>query len=189
MTVIVDNRVTVRRGHPKSARGVVPRATRRGVSLVELLCVMGLLVLLMGMLTVLLLQTLDLERAQRESSTRMLQHAALADQFRADVACAELAPAKWEKHKASTQTLILQMKNGSHVLYSWHDGKVERRSFEKGKESLRPLPGGEDQVGVEFARDGPDAKLVRIRLSRLRDGVLVPGQTLEIAAALGGDWR
>jgi prepilin-type N-terminal cleavage/methylation domain-containing protein len=189
MTVIGNNRVAPRQGRPKSTRGCVSSATRRGFSLVELLCVIGLLVLLMGMLTVLLLQTLDLDRAQRESSTRMLQHAVLADQFRADVASAEQAPAEWEQHKASTQSLILQMKNGQHVLYSWQNGKLERRSFENGKESSRPLPVGDDQVGVVLVLDGSDAKLVRLRLSRLRDGVLVPGQVLEIAAALGGDWR
>jgi hypothetical protein len=50
------------------------------------------------------------------------------------------------------------------------------------------LPVG-SPTGVEFVRPAANARLLLVRLSTLRDGKIVPGQALEIAAALGGDWR
>jgi prepilin-type N-terminal cleavage/methylation domain-containing protein len=162
---------------------------RRGFTLIELLCVMILLGVVSGILTMLLLETVAVERTQGESYERRLVRKALADQFRADVARAEQAPPQWQQHQAGPQTLILRMKDGEHVLYRWKEEKLERRTFAGANEAVRHLPVGGDGVGVEFVRDGPDAGLVRLRLLTLREGRPLPGQALEIAAALGGDWR
>jgi prepilin-type N-terminal cleavage/methylation domain-containing protein len=168
-----------------TARGL----TRRGFSLIEMLCVMVLLVLLGGFVAVMLGQLFAAERSQSEFHERMRAHVAVADEFRADVARAEKAPAEWRDHKAGPQKLILEMPNGEHIVYLWLGGRLERRPFAGGKETARVLPGGGEGVGVEFVRDGPQPGLVRMRLLTLRGGSPVPGQALGIAAALAGDRR
>ena len=161
---------------------------RLGFTLVEMLCVMALLLLIATILTLLLRGTLEIERFQAEGFDRLLQTTALADQFRADVARAETAPLEWRDHQADEHTLILQMKNDQHVIYRWQQGTLERQSYETQQSSERTLPLDNRSVGVEFVRADKVA-LIRLRLSTLRKGVPQPGQTLEIAAALGGDWR
>jgi prepilin-type N-terminal cleavage/methylation domain-containing protein len=167
---------------------IVTGANRRGFSLLEMLCVIVLLALLAGILTALLSETLEVERMQAEGFDKILQKNALADQFRADVAQAASAPDAWQQYKANPQTLILEMKNNSHVVYVWQEGNLVRHAFEDGKEFERILPIGGSRVGVEFVA-GPSPKLIRFRLHAIGDGNPLPGQSLEIAAALGGDWR
>ena len=83
--------------------------------------------------------------------------------------------------------MILQMKTGDHVIYVWHDKALRRQLF-TGKESSETSFAVDGRsVDVEFA--GPDAKLIRLRLHTLRNGKRADGETIEIAAALGGDWR
>jgi prepilin-type N-terminal cleavage/methylation domain-containing protein len=167
----------------------ISAANRRGFSLLEMLCVIVLLALLTGILTALVSETIEVERLQAEGFDKILQNNALADQFRADVAQAASAPEEWQQYKSNSQTLILEMKNKAHVVYAWHDGNLVRHAFENGKAFERILPVGGSRVGVEFVRAGPNPKLLRLRLDAMRDGSPVPGQSLEIAAALGGDWR
>ncbi len=162
--------------------------SRRGFTLIELMCVMTVLAVVTTSLALLIRETLKAQNLQAESFDRLLQSKVLADQFRADVARAEDAPDGWKQYVASTETLILQMKDQHHVVYVWSDGKLDRYQFGKGAENGRTLPVS-GQVGLEFVRAAPDAQLLRLRLSTLRDGKVVPGQALEIAAALGGDWR
>jgi prepilin-type N-terminal cleavage/methylation domain-containing protein len=162
---------------------------RRGYSLIEMACVMVLLTLVIGTLGVLLWEMLEVERAQSANLQRTWQQQALADQFRADVAGAQQAPAQWQQYKAGPHTLILHMKNGQHVLYVWYEGKLERRTFADDKEQVRLLPLDASRVAVEFVRESSDSGLLRLRLAALKDGSPTSGQTVEIAAALGGDWR
>jgi prepilin-type N-terminal cleavage/methylation domain-containing protein len=166
--------------------GARPRAanTRRGFSLIELLCVIVLLGVLAGITALLLRETLGIERAQAAGFERILASNALADQFRADVARAENA-----ELQADPQRLTLKMKNDDQVTYVWQDGQLHRSAVADGKQSKRTLPVGGKQVGVEFGRDGANPKLVRLRLVPLRETSPVAGQTLEIVAALGGNWR
>jgi prepilin-type N-terminal cleavage/methylation domain-containing protein len=160
---------------------------RGGFSLLELLCVMTLLSTVAGVLIVLLNETLALGHSQAEVAERSQRHRALADEFRADVARAEEAPAEWRQYRAGPQTLILRMKEGGHVLYQWEGDRLERRAFAAREEPARVLTAGDERVGVEFVRE--DAGLVRLRLLTLHRGSPLPGQALEITAALGGDWR
>ena len=115
---------------------------RHGFTLLELLCVMALLSVLGVVFGILLKQTLDVERAQAAGFNRLLQNKALADQFRADVARADKAPDAWQQHAANAQTLILQMKEGDHVVYAWRKGELIRESIDASKLVVRPLPLG-----------------------------------------------
>lgn len=186
-------------------------AKRRGYTLIEILCVIALLGVLGLVMAILLREVILVERTQAQGFDRLLQSQTLADQFRADVADAQSAPQAWQQFKADAHTLILQRQNGERIIYRWQAGQLQRLTYEdlalpKLSPSVqavlgvaavpalerraiaeRTLPVGGKQVGVEFVRDG--ANLLRLRLLTVRDGNPAPGQTLEIAAALGGDWR
>jgi prepilin-type N-terminal cleavage/methylation domain-containing protein len=162
---------------------------RTGFSLLEVLCVMALLAIVGGILILLLRETLGVERAQAEGFERIVQGNTLVDQFRSDVAQAEKAPPSWEAFKADPHTLILEMKKNAYVVYLWQKDRLQRRTYAGNKltgERTLPLP---SQISVEFVRADADSKLVRLRLHRSRGTDPLPGQSLEIAAALGGDWR
>ena len=157
---------------------------RRGFTLVEMLAVMFMLAVLGGIMAMLLKETMELERMQTEGFDKILQHNALADQFRADVGQAESAPVKWGDYQAGSRTLILQMPKGGHVVYFWKDDNLKRILGEDKKVTERLLPTGDSPV--EFFAN---PKLIRMRLPSLRRGSPLPGQTLEFVAALGGDLR
>ena len=161
---------------------------RRGFSLIEVMCVMVLIAVLGSALAIIMNETLLAERLQAQSYERLQQSRALADQFRADVALAVTAPQKWRDHEAGPDTLILKMKNNDHVLYRWRDGALKRLVTEDDEDTERTLPVG-NQTSVEFVRHGADSKVLRVRLNTVRAGKTASGQALEIAAALGGDWR
>lgn len=162
---------------------------RPGFTLVEMLCVMALLMLLSGILTLLILGTLEIERTQAAGFDRLLQNKALAEQFRADVSAAADAPAQWQGHVADAHRLILHMKTGEHVVYVWQDKSLRRQAYTNNQTSEVTLPVGGLNVEVEFVPAESNAKLIRLRLHMLRQGKLAAGESLEIAAALGGDWR
>lgn len=161
---------------------------RPGWSLLELLVVMMLITLLIGVIAMLMREALTTEQIQAGTYQRVQEGKALADQFRADVAAAETAPANWQNHVAGPDTLILQMKDQVHLVYSWRDGALRRLTISGKDQNTRhlPVPGN---TKIEFDRSPPDGNLVRVRLLTVRLGKAVPGQTLEFAAAVGGDWR
>lgn len=158
---------------------------RRGFSLVELLCIIGLLAVIGLVMAMLLRETLDVERVQSAGFEQMLQRNALADQFRADVAQADKVLPAWRAYKSGADTLILERGKDSHIVYRWHDGTLRRKSFDGKQEIERVVPIGGDDTRVDFV--GADAKLVRLRLRVMQGGKAASGRTLEIAAALGGD--
>jgi hypothetical protein len=161
---------------------------RPAYSLMEALCVMGLLVEVICLLALILTEIFDVERVQAEAFQRMAQHQALADEFRGDVARAEKAPAQWRDYQAGPDTLILQMKTG-HVVYQWTKGQLLRREFDAAGERPRVIPLDASRVAVEFVLADQGAGVVRLHLQNMRDGQAMPGQGLELAAALGGDRR
>jgi prepilin-type N-terminal cleavage/methylation domain-containing protein len=162
---------------------------RPGFSLIEMLCVFVLIAVLGLVLSLIIQETIKVERLQAQGFEQMVQFNTLADQFRADVAQAEQAPQDWEQYRSGPGTLILQMKDGKHVVYVWQGKKLQRNDFDAREESGRVLPVDSKRTDVEFVRADPKSNLVRLRLLAMRDGNPVPGETLEIAAALGGDWR
>ena len=161
------------------------RSRRRGLSLVEVCCIMALIAVIGTLLTLLLRETLKVEQIQAQGFDKLLLDNVLADLFRADVAQAENAPPQWEQYTADATTLILQMKKDEHLVYRWQQGELLRLRYDPQAQSERQVPVGGDRR-VEFVHATGDAKLVRLRLSPARE---VSGQTLEIAAALGGDVR
>ncbi|HWY85228.1 MAG TPA: prepilin-type N-terminal cleavage/methylation domain-containing protein [Gemmataceae bacterium] len=175
---------------PLTTRGQrgTPHDGRCGFTLIEMLVVMALLTMLTGILVLLLKETLQVERSQAKGFDKVLQSNALADQFRADVSQSESASQEWRNFKADRHTLILQMPGGSHVVYVQQEDAMRRSTFENDNESVRMLPLGSD-VDVEFGGDAGNPNLICMRMHVLRKGNPLPGQALEIAAALGGDWR
>jgi prepilin-type N-terminal cleavage/methylation domain-containing protein len=159
---------------------------RRGFSLLELLCVIMLLAVAGMMLVLLLRQTLSVEQVQSASFDQMLHRNALADLFRADVAKAEKTLDEWRDFRAGDDTLILQLAKDRHVVYRWQDKKLQRETF-GGEDAVRQtLPIGRTEVRIEFVRTGG---LLRLRLIPLDKGTDLPGRTVEILAALGGELR
>jgi prepilin-type N-terminal cleavage/methylation domain-containing protein len=183
---------------------------RSGFTLIEMLCVMALLVLLGFGLAVLFREVFLVQRSQSQGFDKVLQTSTLADQFRRDVAQAQAAPAEWQDIKADANTLILEPKTGDRIVYRWHAGELHRLTFTERKPftpspvnaaavgiALAPVAGNPPatdrtlptvgpHIGVEFVRA---ANVIRLRLHTLKAGQPVPGQSLEITAALAGDWR
>ena len=139
-----------------------------------------------------------------------MQSGALADSFRADVAQAESTMSTWGPYQSDEHTLILRRKNGECIVYRWEEGTLKRitgedrpageishgaaiiagiaaqRGLDDRAANLRPVPITGANVGVEFVQSD---KLVRLRLNSNPHGKVGRTKTLEIAAALGGDWR
>ena len=168
------------------------RTSRRrqpGFTLVEMLAVMFLLAVVAGIMTLLLKDTLDLERGRRLGFDNLVRNHLLADQFRGDVARAISAPAKWRDYEANAHTLILQMSADSHVVYLWRKKSLRRLDFDKEQKTEVALAVDGAQTDVAFVQVATGPKMICLELRPLRQGMPLPGQTLEIAAALGGDWR
>jgi prepilin-type N-terminal cleavage/methylation domain-containing protein len=164
------------------------RAGRSGFTLVEMLVVLAMVTFLGGIMALLLKETLSIEKVQAAGFDRLLHQNALADQFRADVAQAEEAPAQWDNYQARPQTLILRLPEAGHVIYVWVEARLHRLAFDGKKVNDRQLPVDED-LRVEFEQTSGPAKRVILRLQTMKDGKALVGQGLEFVAALGGDWR
>jgi prepilin-type N-terminal cleavage/methylation domain-containing protein len=163
------------------------RPARAGFSLIEMLCVMVLILVLGAVLAMLFKETLEVEKIQTSGFDRLLQTKMLADQFRSDVARAESVLPEWQDRKADAETLILRMKDKRHIVYAWKEGKLTRAAHVDGEKDEQPLPVGRN-VEVEFVQPGKEA-VARLRLHLVRDEQRVAGQSLEMAAAVGGDLR
>ena len=164
------------------------RQVRRAFTLIELMCVMVLLTVAALVLGLLIREIAQIERVQAAGFNRLLETTALAELFRADVAQAESLLPEWQDYVASERTLILKTKQG-HIVYLLESDHLRRRVFENGKFNEREPPLGDANLRVEFVRDRRIPKLLRLRVHRVHGSEIVPGQTIEFAAALGGDWR
>lgn len=160
---------------------------RGGFTLLEIVVVMALLSVILMLIAVTVVGATRIERASADAHLRAAAWQELADRFRADVAGADAAPATRGGRDAGPHALFLQV-NGQPVAYRWDAGRLQRSAGPNVDESARQLPLGSDRLSVEFARSGPDGRLITLRLFETRgEGNLVP--RLEIAAALGGDLR
>jgi prepilin-type N-terminal cleavage/methylation domain-containing protein len=162
-------------------------AQRRGFTLIELLCVIFLVSVLAGIMAVMLKETLGMQRAQTDAFDSVLHSSALADRFRADVAAARTAPGSWQKYQAGVHTMILEMPDESHVIYIWDKDTLTRHVFGKDSSAAALLP--TDEGRVEFVRANSGPKLIRLRVIAPESKGPTVRSTIEIAAALGGDWR
>jgi hypothetical protein len=161
-------------------------AHRSAFTLFEILAVMGSMgaVLLLATATLLAAQRINLSAAG--VSGRLAVQAALADQFRQDVAQATAAPDTFEKKYAGPGCLILQAADSGHVVYRWDRGRLERTAHVGRTESRQRLPVGSDRAVVEFSRPGPSGRLVTLRLIEPA-GNTPSRHPIEISASLGGD--
>lgn len=161
---------------------------RSAFTLIELMCVIVLLTVAGLVLGLLIREIAQIERIQAAGFNRFLETTALAELFRADVGRAESTLHEWQDYVANERTLILKTKDG-HVVYLWENDRLHRRAFEKGAFQEREPPLADPNLRAEFVRDRRVPNLVRLRLHRMRGNEIVQGHTLEIAAALAGDWR
>jgi type II secretory pathway component PulJ len=158
---------------------------RRGFGLIEMLGLMVLfgVVLLMGVL--LLAGALQTTRAVAVAHGRMRTGMALADQFRADVAAATETPDEAEGVEASATCLLLRSQGGL-VVYRWTGGHLSRSEEALAQKTERMLPAGQQCIGVEFRRAGPQKRLITLRLTETGRRHTADRVT-ELSAALGGD--
>lgn len=167
---------------------MLANTARRGTMLLEILVSIMLIGVLCGVFALIMNHTMRSQRLQAESFDRLQQSRALADQFRLDVARAKAAPKEREDDVADRETLILQTDAGDHIVYKWRDGVLKRwlHANDEVTERQAPVPFG---MSVEFARADEHARLIRLRLTPMRDGKALAGQSIEFAAVLGGDLR
>ncbi|MFO0953182.1 MAG: hypothetical protein U0835_18910 [Isosphaeraceae bacterium] len=151
---------------------------RRGVSLIELILIMGAMTLVLTTCAVYTHMLLRLERSGRESASDMTTTARLARQFRTDVRAASAA------RKGPGETLVLSSEGGGEVAYSVETGTLVRVEKQAGKTR---------REGYAYALHAPprfesDGKLVRFTVTESptnRPDSLRPDLVVE--AVLGKD--
>ncbi|HMF17095.1 MAG TPA: prepilin-type N-terminal cleavage/methylation domain-containing protein [Gemmataceae bacterium] len=156
--------------------------SRKGFTLIEMITVMVMIGFLFSIIAAAILATVKIEKAEAASYQKMVVQHALADQFRADVAAASSAPDQWQDWVKGPDCLILKTNATDHVVYHWHEGKLERIENAGKKLSKQYLPLGDKKLTVEFtdASDPPVTLTLRLKSPPPRPAV-------EISAALGGD--
>jgi prepilin-type N-terminal cleavage/methylation domain-containing protein len=159
---------------------------RAGYSLLEMLAVMAVLAFILGLGGALLLTAMRADQVGAATLHQMSMHDELADQFRADVARATETPAELGNLKAGPNCLILKTDAG-HVVYHWHDRKLDRIVRANGQESRRPVAISSEDTSVEFVRPAGDRPIITVRV--LQTLPKTAKRTTEISAALGGDER
>jgi prepilin-type N-terminal cleavage/methylation domain-containing protein len=162
---------------------------RFGFSLVELLVVMWLMgtLFLLGGAT--LLGAIRLEQTADAAHERVMVRSLLADQFRQDVGQAVKAPETLEELRSGPSCLILARPGGRYVVYRWHDDGLERGEGVSEEDLFwRPVGLGKTsaELTVDFARSGPEARLITLRIREVRGRDIRPRDMI-IVAALGGD--
>ena len=155
---------------------------RNGFTLIEVLTVMSVIGFVFTIIASTLLSTLKIEKAEAEAYHKMVTQHALADQFRADVAAASSAPEKLKDWVKGPACLILKTTDAGHIVYHWHDGKLERIASAGKRMDKQYLPLGDKKLAVEFAAGTGSSGLMILRLKGA-----IPLPAVEIAAALGGD--
>jgi prepilin-type N-terminal cleavage/methylation domain-containing protein len=158
---------------------------RRGVTLIEILCVIVLLAVVTAVLMLLINHTLEAQRIQSHSYETLQQSKALADQLRADVARAKSTLKQWREYTSDVDTLILRTTEEETIVYTKAEGGLLRIAAQNDQQLERPTPLPEG-TAIEFVQA---ERIIRVRLTPARGGKAHAGQSLEIAAALGGDWR
>jgi hypothetical protein len=164
-----------------------PSRRRPAFSLIEAVVVMWAMSVILVVTVALLWGAFHIKQAATDAFDRRTKESLLADKFRADVARAAAAPESMDKLKAGPTCLILEMADGSHVVYRWDKDRFERAE-QTGPGDFRWIPIGLDCAAVELTQTGTDRRLLTMRLREALDRGA--GQrSLEIAAALGGDLR
>jgi hypothetical protein len=170
-----------------SQRAAVNR--RHGFTMVEMLLVMFLLWAGLAVGMVALWGSMRVEKSAAAGLFRQSAHGLLADQFRNDVAQAVSAPESTMDVKSGPTCLILGTSEGKHIIiYQWGHSELLRSERTSAHVSSQRVGVGPGCVGVEFARRGPEGRLITMRLSEAR-GMSDSTRQVEFSAALGGDVR
>ncbi len=174
---------------PQTAPVVSRRAAgRAGFSLFEICLVLGGLTLAVSLGTALILGAFRVARSAGASAQRQTTLAWLADRFRSDVASATETPARLGPWTTGPACLALRAPNRHEVVYFRRADTLFRAERKGRADPWKESPVLPDCPSAEFARAGPDGRLVTLRLvpstARARRN-----HPWEIAAALGGDLR
>jgi hypothetical protein len=165
-----------------------PHGTRRaGFTLLEVLVVMWAMTLALGLGAALFVAALRADQVSAVTLRRLSHWGELADQFRADVAEAVAAPDRLDALTRGATCLILRTPGGTHVVYQWEKGQLERIVRAADGETRRVVPVGSKDVRVEFGYTDGDRPLITLRL--LESPVRGVAWPTEVSAALGGDLR
>lgn len=161
---------------------------RGGFTLLETLAVMAGLSVLVTLSTFVVLGAFQIQNTNRDFLDRQGYRMGLFDQFRADVAGAAEAPARWEGINADAACLILHQADGKHVVYRLEGKRLQRR--DRNTPEGAPFWVELQPVGVEaeFRREGPEGRLITLRLTQVA-GRGATKRPMEVTAALGGDLK
>jgi prepilin-type N-terminal cleavage/methylation domain-containing protein len=156
--------------------------SRKGFTLIEMVTVMVMIGFLFSIIAATILGTMKIEKAEAAAYQKMVVQHALADQFRADVAATSSAPEQWQDWVKGPDCLILKANAADHIVYHWHEGRLERIENAGKKLSKQYLPLGDKKLTVEFigASDPPATLTLRLKGPPPRPAV-------DISAAMGGD--
>jgi type II secretory pathway pseudopilin PulG len=169
------------------AHGADRIATRAGFTLLEMMVVMWGLGIALVLGATLLAATIRADRFGAITLRNLTWQSELADQFRTDVARTIAVPDSLGALTRGPQCLILRLHDGTHVIYQWQDGQLERTVRTGDAETRRPLPVGSQDMSVEFDRPGGDRPLLILRL--IEAPPHGTARQTQISAALGGDLR
>lgn len=158
---------------------------RPGFTLIEMVLVLAGLGIAFLIGTTVLLATVRVDEVNSAANQRLAARAALADQFRIDVAGATSVPDRLEKLTAGPTCLLLRTATGKHIVYRWQDGRLERS---ESPAPATPRPVGPGRIEIEFTRPDRDGKLVTMTLRETRKAPRPPTPFV-VTAALGGDRR
>ncbi len=170
-----------------TSRACSPSAARQGFTLLEMSAVIGSLAIVLLLIAAILLGVFNTQQLSTRVSHTLMTQNTLGDQFRSDVATATGAPKMLGDEQAGPNCLILQRTDGSHVVYRWHEGKLDRSEVVEDNHATQTLPVGNEQTTVEFLRGDGD-RLLTLRLADSPERVK-QGRMVEYSAALGGDLR
>jgi hypothetical protein len=145
------------------------------------------ILLLVGTAT--LLGAVRTQEAAAAAHRDLVERGMCATEFRADVAAAEAAPHAAGDLKAGPTCLLLRTPGGGQVVYRWADGKLERSATSGPKTTRRRLAPGRDVTAVTFGREGPDGRLITLRLTESLGPNTAEKRQSAVVAALGGDLR
>jgi type II secretory pathway pseudopilin PulG len=160
---------------------------RPGFTLLEAVAVMWGMGILMLVGVAIIVGVFKIQDATEAGYTQASRQETLVDQFREDVARAVAAPASIDKWTAGPAVLILRTSEGGHIVYATQNERLERWRLPKG--DVYTLHAALAGTRMEFMRSGPDGRLVTMRLTPPPASTGKARDSLDIAAALGGDLR
>jgi type II secretory pathway pseudopilin PulG len=159
---------------------------RTAFTLIEILGVMFMITILLGFGMTLLLTAMRADQAASAMLRDVSRNAELADQFRSDVARADVAPEHLGEFTAGPTCLILGS-GGSHVIYQWKDRRLTRTERGTGPETTRPIAINPEDTTLKFSRTNGPRPVINVKVIETPDRG--SPRTTEISAALGGDVR